>query len=344
MKDKTQKRTYIKGAGILALFGVIAKIIGGLYRIPLTNILGAEGMGLYQLVFPVYALLLALTSTAIPNLLARQIARDPRGDFGYAVFYKAIKLLSIVGFVATVILLIVCRPLAAMQGKEEMYIGYIVIAPSIFFVALMSTLRGWFNARLDMLPTALSTLFEQLIKLAAGLTLAILLRPYGVLIMTIGALLGVTISEFISLAIIATMYFVKGYRIKRPTIKIPSLALFSASIPFTVGGMILPFTYFLDSILIVNLLLLGGTAATVAIGEYGILTGTIGSLVSFPVVLTISLAIAVIPVIAAKKQKRDINGIKNNGCITMKLTLAFALPSAIGLMVLSDSIVRILYP
>lgn len=345
LKDKnTKKKSYIKGAGILAFFGIIAKLIGGLYRIPLTNILGAEGMGFYQLIFPVYALLLALTSTAIPNLLARQISRDARGDYGYAVFYRAVKLLAVVGLAVTLLLVAISRPLSSLQGKSEMYIGYIVIAPSLFFVAIMSTFRGWFNARLEMLPTSMSIFTEQIIKFAAGLTLTILLTPYGILIMTVGALLGVTISELAGLIIIAVFYFAKGHKFKKPSLKIPAFALFSASIPFTLGGMILPLTYFLDSILIVNLLILGGTVSAVAIGEYGIMSGTIGSLVNFPVVLTISLAVAVIPIISRKKQERDINGIKYNGSLTMKIALSVALPFAIGLMLLSNSIVRVLYP
>ncbi len=343
MKDNKKKKSFLKGAGVLALFGVIAKLIGGLYRIPLTNILGAEGMGFYQLVFPVYALLLALTSTAIPGMLARQISRDARGDYGYAVFHKAVKLLAVVGITVTAFLMLISRPLSTLQGKEEMFIGYIVVAPSIFFVAIMSTFRGWFNARLEMLPTALSIVTEQAIKFGAGLALAVILRPYGLIAMTSGALLGVTVSEAASLAIIASMYFAKGHRLTRPALKIPSLALFASSIPFTLGGMILPFTAFLDSILIVNLLRRRMPAA-VAIGEYGIFTGSVGSIVSFPVVLTISLAVAVIPVIAARKERRDINGIKDSGSLTMKLALAVALPSAIGLMMLSKSVVTILYP
>ncbi len=301
-------------------------------------------MGFYQLVFPVYALLLALTSTAIPVMLARQISRDARGDYGYAVFYKAVRLLAVVGIAVTAFLMFVGRPLSELQGKEEMYVGYLVVAPSIFFVAIMSTFRGWFNARLEMLPTALSTVAEQVIKFGAGLTLAIILRPYGLVAMTAGALLGVTISEAGSLMIIVILYFAKGYRFKPPTLNIPSLALFASSVPFTLGGMILPFTAFLDSILIVNLLVRGGAVSSVAIGEYGIFTGSVSSIVSFPVVLTISLAVAIIPIIAARKERRDIAGIKDSGSLTMKLALAVALPSAIGLMMLSKSVVQVLYP
>lgn len=344
MKDNKGKKSFIKGAGVLALFGVIAKLIGGLYRIPLTNILGAEGMGFYQLVFPVYALLLALTSTAIPGMLARQISRDARGDYGYAVFYKAVRLLAVVGIAVTAFLMLVGRPLSELQGKEEMFVGYLVVAPSIFFVAIMSTFRGWFNSKLEMLPTALSTVAEQIIKFGAGLALALLLRPFGLIAMTAGALLGVTVSEFASLAIIIIIYFAKGYRLNRPVMKIPSIALFQSTIPFTLGGMILPFTAFLDSILIVNLLVWGGAASASAIGQYGIFTGSVGSIVSFPVVLTISLAVAIIPIIAARKEKRDILGIKDSGSLTMKLALAVALPAAIGLMMLSRSIVTVLYP
>ncbi len=343
MSDKSANKGCVKGAALLAAAGVVAKLIGGIYRIPLTNLLGAEGMGYYQLVFPVYALLVAVISTGMPVLISRIVGAS--GDkYGYAVFRKALSVLAIAGLASSLILALLAKPLSAVQGEEQATFGYIIIAPALFFVAIMSVFKGWFNGHLDMKPSAFTSLSEQVIKLGAGLAAAYLLRSRGTAVMAIGALAAVTLSEGVSLLAVVVYYGAKGGRFPKPSVEIPFRVLFQSSAPLTLSGVIFPLVTFVDSLIMVRLIALNGTSDNEALSAYGLLTGAVGSIVGFPVVLTVALAAAIIPVISRKLAERDSDGIRQNGFLALKLALSVSLPLALGLICVSPQICDAFYP
>ena len=93
MKEKVKKRSFLKGAALIAAGGFLAKIIGALYRIPLTNLIGGHGIGLYQLVYPVYCLLLTVSATGIPSSIAKLTAEKlGRGESDKPLFKTALRL------------------------------------------------------------------------------------------------------------------------------------------------------------------------------------------------------------------------------------------------------------
>lgn len=205
-----KNKSFVISAIILALGGFFAKAIGALYKIPLTNILGSSGMGLYYLIFPVYSLIITFCSSGLNVALATEVAkcRKIRHRFNEQKLLRVALILSfVISLFFTIIILIVCKPLAFLQGNINAYWGYIAIAPAIIISSIISTLRGYFQGVENMIPTTVSMIIEQIIKLTSGLMLAHKLCVYGIQYAVLGAVIGVTLSEVVALIIISINFF-----------------------------------------------------------------------------------------------------------------------------------------
>ena len=345
MNVKSTDKGYARRAGVLTVVSLLAKVVGALYRIPLTNIIGAEGVGLYQLIFSIYALALAMTSAFSATLISRGVSArlavgDESGAKGYFVTSMTESVLS--ALVIGGVLFLFGGRIAAAQGTAEGALGYRVIAPSVALVALLSSIKGWFNGNMDLRPTAWSILIEQGVKLGAGLLLATLFRSRGIAASCAAALAGVTIAEFTATATLSVLYALR--RSRAPLPKVPFRRVLADGLPLRLNGLILPFATFLDSLLIVRLLARYGQESGEAVASYGIYAGAINSIVNFPVVVVISLAIAVIPVIARSKATRDIATLKGKATLTVKLALVVSLPASLALILLAPQVTKVLYP
>lgn len=175
-KDKTQ--SIINGAFILVLSTVLVKVIGAIFKIPLTSLIGGTGRGYfstaYNIYTPVYAVALAGLPTAVSKLVSQHMAL---GDYGYVKKIRSVawRLFLVTGLVGTVALLLVAYPYAKyVAGTMGVIPSILAIAPSIFFCCMMSSYRGYFEGRQNMTPTALSQVIEALSKLVFGLLFAYL--------------------------------------------------------------------------------------------------------------------------------------------------------------------------
>ena len=158
-----KKSNLMSGVLVLSIGGVLAKIFSAIYRIGLTRILGGEGIGLYQLVFPLYSLCVVLATAGLPMAISKVIARN-RGK-EKSVIKKCFMFTSIISLTLTFILLIFSRPLATIQGNADITICYIILAPTIILVSSASVLRGYFQGKENFTPSAVSNIAEQFVKL-----------------------------------------------------------------------------------------------------------------------------------------------------------------------------------
>ncbi len=201
-----KSRSFVLSAIILALGGFFAKAIGALYKIPLTNILGSNGMGLYYLVFPIYSLFITFCSSGINVALATEVAKCRKVRHRYNE-QKLLRVSLYISFILslffTIVTLIISLPIAEMQGNINARLGYLAIAPAIIISSIIATLRGYFQGVENMVPTTVSMIVEQIVKLSCGLILAHKLCNYGIQYAVLGAIIGVTISEIIALVIIS---------------------------------------------------------------------------------------------------------------------------------------------
>ena len=346
---KPTKNRLMSSATILAVGTMVSKALGALYRIPLTNVRGAEGMGMYQLVFPVFALFMVLSSAGIPTALSRVVAeKRALGEGVKRYLFIAMIALGALSLLSTILVATLSQTFALLQGNESVAVGFQVIAPSIFFVGLTAGFRGWFQGEMFMIPTSTSNVIEQGVKLAVGLSLAVYLKGYGIVWSVVGALAGVTLSEVLTVVYLAIFYFVRERkRAVRDKLAIPSKAqwtdMIRVALPMAVVALLLPLSNFVDSFIDVNVLKWSGADLSTATAEYGILSGPVTSLVNLPVVFIMSLAIAVVPSVSISKAERDVNSIIFKSKLSVKLAYTIGVPSAVFLMVFSKEVIGLLY-
>ncbi|MDR1906582.1 MAG: polysaccharide biosynthesis protein [Clostridiales bacterium] len=357
MKKKMRVRTmkqqdFFRGASILAFAGFVTKFIGALYRIPLTNIIGAEAIGMYQLVFSVYALFLTTSTGGLPTGLSKLIAEtkatgEGSGETGRIVG-SSLGLSGLTGLIISVVLMIFSKQIAAVQGNPVVSMGYTVIAPAIFFVSIIAVMRGYFQGEINMVPTATSQIVEQVIKLVAGLALAAVMIKKGIMYGAVGAILGVVISELAAAIYLYVLFLKSGGRldiaISLRQLKSDFKKVAKYSIPITIGGVLMPLTQFIDSFLVVNILNKAGFSLNISTSLYGILTGPVSSLINFPVIITIALAVVIIPVVSRQKTHRNIREILDKSNFAIKIAVFVGIPAAILFITFSGEIMRILYP
>ena len=206
---KGKMKAFFGGGAFFAALCLVAKGIGALYRIPLTNIMGAEGIGLYQMVFPLYSVLLTVSGGGLPGAISKTVsAFSAVGDTENTRRTLKISLLvlTLAGLAATVLLIVFRDKIAALQGNPLAATAYLGIAPAVVFVAVISCFRGYFQGKLDMLPSGISQVVEQVVKMVVGLILCSRFLQYGVAYAAFGALLGVTVSEMAATAVLLVQY------------------------------------------------------------------------------------------------------------------------------------------
>ena len=346
-----KKGSVLKGFGVLAVSAILGKLIGAFYRIPLVNILGADGIGLYQLVYPVFVILITLASGGIATTLSkliseRRISSDTDSITG--LVKTALITTAVISLIFSIAVYFLGATIATIQGNSLASIGYRAIAPAIFLVGILSVLRGYYQGYSDMVPTALSQITEQLIKLVFGLTLASVFIRRGIEYGVTGALLGVSISEVLSVLSVVVIASKKRRLPKllsvlgKGNFKRDFYDIVRIALPITLGACVMPITQFIDSMLVINLTTEAvGVSRTAA---YGIFTGPVASLINLPVVLTIALGMALVPSVSRSRASYNLEGIKLKSGVTLKVGFVFGIFCMLIFCALSKTIVETLYP
>lgn len=346
-----KNKGFVKGAVILIAFNLIGKLIGAIYRIPLANLLGAEGIGKYQLVFPLYSLLLAISVSGIPIAISKIVAEyNGKGQFADAK--KLLKLsvfyLFIISTLCFVLVLLCSKFIARVQGNPEIYFCYYGIAPAILFVGVLSVFRGYFQGNLNMLPSAISGFIEQLGKLVFGLYFSTRLIKKGINYGVLGALIGISISELLSLVFLTLYYIFYSRRNKSNTSAVLtkrsiSKQLFVTAIPITLGGLASPITSIIDSLLVVNILIFIGFESGVATSFLGLQSGIVDPIINIPIMIAVSISASLLPNLSNAKSKGDDGEVKSLVEKAFQVTLSVALVCAICFVIFGRQILTFLY-
>lgn len=331
----SQKQSFIKGAVIISLGGFLSKLLGAFYRIPLTRFLGGEGMGIYQMVYPLYCILLTVSASGIPTGIARLISSGSAG-----AEKKAFRLYGAIGVIGTLIMHMLSAPLAAVQEEPAIKLCCIMLCPSVFFVSVLSIVRGYFQGRGNMYPTAISEVAEQLIKVALGCALAYFFRD-NLAVAVASTLFAVTVSEAVATAFALVWYLRR--RGVQPLFKVPSVrykSIIGYTVPLTLTAIALPASQLVESIIAVRLLKAVGENATAL---YGIFSGCAVTIINLPVSVTYGLAAASVPQISPLAEKGDMQGAKNKAFKSILITFAISAPAAVGLYVFAPLAVKLIF-
>ena len=348
MEKTTKKQSFLGGAATIAFGGFVAKLIGALYRIPLTNLIGGHGLGLYQLVYPVYCLLLTVSATGIPASIAKLTAeRLGKGESDKPLLKTALKLFLLIGIFATVFMVALAPILSAAQGEKGLFWGYLALAPSVFLVSALSVFRGWFQGRNRMSPTALSEIIEQAVKVGFGLLFAYLFRADTLKAVTF-LLLAVSLSETVALLVMLWLYkrAKKEEEMEKDGGRVAMKSILALSIPVTLNSALLPLSGLLDSVLAVRLL---RKYAADPVALYGLFSGGAVTVISLPVSICYGIAAASVPALAGaaaslgKKVKEKRRTMKKKLFFSLGITLLVSLPSAVGLYLFASPAVKIIF-
>ena len=340
-KTKRKKSGFIKGAATIATGGFIAKVIGAAYRIPLTNLIGGHGIGLYQMVYPVYCMLLTLSATGIPSSIAKLTAeRLEKGEGDKPLFKTAMKLFLWIGLVGTLLMAGFAPILSNLQNAKEITAGYFALAPSVFLVSALSVFRGWFQGKNEMFPTAVSEVTEQVVKVGFGVLFAYLFRDNVVRAVTF-LLLAVSISELVALLVMLLLFkrVPAPRKLQNGGGRVKAKTVLKLSIPVTFSSILLPLSGLLDSVLVVRLL---GRYAPDPVALYGLFAGGAVTIINLPVSVCYGIAAASVPSLASEKAKKN-GKVKRKLFFALGLTALIALPSALGLYLFAEPAVKIIY-
>ncbi|MGI6747504.1 MAG: putative polysaccharide biosynthesis protein [Anaerovoracaceae bacterium] len=351
------KKSFIQGAVILGIAGIIIKIMGAFFRIPLANMIGDEGMGYYQTAYPIYVLFLTLATAGIPiaisKMVSERIATDNHYE-AYRVFRISFIMLFSIGICSSAILFFGAEYIVSAIGNPGAKYAMMTIAPALLFVPIMAAYRGYFQGMQNMKPTAVSQVVEQFFRVLTGLTLAYFLVRQGREFAAAGASFGATAGAVSGLiAVMAVYYYKKGslrsdvertYRISTEKGSKILASILMIAVPVTIGAAIMPIMNTIDVGIVMRRLQDTGWSEGAANGLYGQLTGMAGPLINFPQVMTQAIAMSLVPAIAAAYKQRDMNFLNYNIRLGIRSAILVGLPCALGMMTLAEPIMLLLYP
>lgn len=349
--------TLIEGATILAVAGIVVRFMGAALRIILAALMGDEGIGLYQMAYPIYSSLLAISTAGIPVAVSKLVAENiALKDFREALrtFRVSLFILTLTGLVFTAVLVVGADYLALFVVKQPRALyPLLAISPAIFLVTVMSALRGFFQGRQKMLPTALSQLLEQGGRVLISVVLVVLLLPAGFEFAAAGAAFGAAFGGLVGLFVLIIIYWRDRPQFSRQvaaqTRHTPSgyqkiiSRIFSMAIPITFGSLILPLITLVDLAIVPRQLQAAGFTAERATALYGQLTGMAGSVVYFPNVVIIALGMSLVPAISEAFALKNSSLVANRTAIAIRLTIFFSMPATAGLFVLATPITVLLF-
>ena len=351
---ENKKNNFLIGALIIAISHVLVKIIGAVYKIPLDRfILTTTGMGIYSSSYTIYNWLFVVSTAGLPVAISKLVSEARAvGKEGEArkIFRVSLNLLIFVGMIAFLIMFLMAVPFAKLINAESSYLTMMVMAPSLFFVAVSSSFRGYFQGRKNMLPTALSEVIEAFCKLVFGLCFAYFaMKLTGEFyIGSAGAISGVTLGTVFSFLFLFIYYRKTQDKNEMMTTCDTSSSkeilkkLVKLAIPVTLGVSVFTLTSLIDTAMIMNQLSGIGYGEAERLSMYGYLNRAI-TLFNLPPTVIASIAVSVVPSIASAIAVKDTKTAHGNVISALRITVLFAMPCAMGLSALSSPILSFVY-
>ncbi|MDO4438181.1 MAG: polysaccharide biosynthesis protein [Eubacteriales bacterium] len=379
MNSKKTHNFIIQGS-ILAIAGIVCRIIGMLYRIPLIDIIGTKGNGYYTSAYSIYNILLIISSYSLPTAISKVISvRLAKGRYADArrVLRVAFIYATFAGGIMCGVMYFGAAAIAEMMGKPFVVYVLKTLAPTIWIMAYLGVLRGYFQGSGNMMPTAISQILEQIINAVISVVMAYFLFAYGVKANAIynetefsfaygaaGGTIGTGAGALIALLFFILIFVLYGNnvpnenigtdnvtssaaaRVKIKTAKTESYGhiakvLLLTLLPILVSSSVYNISTVLDDFIFSNAMQTLGLGSSIVL-----LWGVFGEyriLFNIPVAISNSLSSSVIPslsnAVAEKNKRLVVNKIR----LSIRFTMLISIPACIGLMVLAEPICNLLF-
>ena len=340
-KSNCMKSSIVRNLSWVVVCSIIAKILGGVYRIVLTRILGTN-IGLYQMVFSAYSFLVILISSGIPISISKLVSSSQSHEKQQKIIHGAVAVLFSISGILTLILLLGSKGLALLQGEGKVYLCYIILAPSLICSAGTAILKGYNQGVGKFNISAISGILEQMVRVVLGLVFMLVLRKFYVLGALIGAMLGTFAGDLISFVYLKISSRKKiDFKYSIENID-DGKKVFKYAYPIMLYSLIVPFANFVDSFLVVKLLNINFQKST-SILLYGLQSGVVGSIISIPSIFSFALASVLMPTLSSDYSSKNMDRFNKKTSLAFKLILFVALPCAVFFAVNASSIIDLLY-
>lgn len=358
--NKKKTNDILKQGTILAAASILVRLIGLVYRIPLTDRLGEQGNGIYSIAYKIYSIALIISSYGLPLAVSKMVAaKNVKGEYknAHKIFVNALLFAMTIGGIVAGIVYFKADFLSGLMGSENAAMPLRVLAPTILCVAILGVFRGFFQGQNTMVPTAVSQIFEQIINAVVSVGAAYLfmdmyktaknVAAYGATGSTTGTLLG---------ALTALIFMVCVYLVNRSVIKkkmgkdthevdsnkqIYRILLITV-IPVILSQVVYQISGTIDSSLFLNLTK-NQYSSKVRESLIGTYSGQYDLLINVPLGIATAMGTSMIPSIVSSFTAYDMDEVKYKVKSVIKFNMMIAFPSAVGLAVLGKPINAMLF-
>jgi len=345
-----KKQSLIKASLILGMAGIVAKFLGLFFRWPLIMLIGDEGVGYYQMSYPLYMFFVAMAS-GVPVAISKMISeKKAKGDIEgiFVTLKESTILMMIMGIGTSLILFVFAKPIINfVQWDMKSYYSLLGISFAPFVISIMTIYRGFFQGLQNMTPSGISQILEQVGRVIIGVGLAILLLPKGIEYAAGGAAFGAAAGGVIGASYLYEKY--KKIRKEMWNRKVKSdpevlSAILKIALPISIGATVGTIMSLIDSILVPQKLLQAGLSSEKATILYAQLTGKANVITNIPLTLSMALGIALIPIIAEKYIMNRRDELESKVQLSMKMAMLIAMPCTLGLYFLAGPIMKVIFP
>ena len=345
-----KKQSLIKGSLILGIAGILARFLGLFFRWPLIMLIGDEGVGYYQMSYPLYMFFIAIAS-GLPVAMSKMISeRNALNDIdgSFQVVKESAYLMITIGIGTTFALFFFAKPIISfLKWDSKAYYSLIGISFAPFIISFTTIFRGFFQGFQNMTPSAISQILEQIGRVIFGVGLAIILLPKGIEYSAGGAAFGATAG-----AVLGGSYLFSQYKKTKKNFKIKKIktntevlsSILKIAVPISLGTTVGSIMNLIDSILVPQKLLQAGLNNTQATILYAQLTGKAAVITNIPLTLSMAICTSLIPIIAENFILNKKAELKNKIDAAMKMAAVIALPCTFGLFFLASPILNLIFP
>lgn len=355
--EKNTTKNLIKQGSILVASSLIVRVMGLLYRIPITNLWGDQGLGTYGDAYQVYSFFLVFACFSIPAMMSKMMGeRLATGQYANAakVFRCALILVGTIGLACMLVMWFGCDWIAIkLYNNPDASEGIRYLGPTIWIVSLMSVVRGYFQGMNDMRPTAISEIIEGFLHAVFSVVLAFIMFSMGINWSVTGGILGTGIGAiggliFLTLCYVRHQHHHKEYSGTSQTVTESTKSIYAQMlklmIPIVLASTIFSLKSMLDASLFGKLMLAKGYEQDTVVAMRGIYTGKFVVLINLPISIGDSLGTASVPSVAASSALGRYDELKERLCSVIKTVLIVSIPCAFGLAALGKPILMMLFP
>ena len=345
-----KKQSLIKASLVLGIAGIVARFLGLFFRWPLIMLIGDEGVGYYQMSYPLYMFFVAMAS-GVPVAISKMISeKKAKGDIEgiFVILKESTILMMLLGTGTTLILFVFAKPIIKfVQWDMKSYYALLGISFAPFVISIMTIYRGFFQGLQNMTPSGISQILEQIGRVIIGVGLAILLLPKGIEYAAGGAAFGAAAGGVIGASYLHEKYKkVKREMWNKKVKSNPEVlsAILKIALPISVGTTVGTIMSLIDSILVPQKLLQAGLSSESATILYAQLTGKANVITNIPLTLSMALGTSLIPIIAENYIMRKRGELESKVQLSMKMSMIIAMPCTLGLYFLAGPIMKLIFP